>query len=99
MHPCGLSSSCSRDRATNAPALYGLNVTLRIKDLPSPDTKPEAEDSLYDRNSDVWSNHDYNLIQTSTEPGPLWLEFIASTYRTSPGYDQLRLSLCYRSEL
>ena len=72
----------------------GLDVVLHIPDI------PDGEEFLWTQDSPWWTNAaNYNLMQIQTNPGPLWLNFIASDFRhTDPNF-HFHISLCYHWEL
>ena len=96
-HQRGLSDPRSRGWIEDALTDYGLDVMLRIPALPLSENTEERRNQLFSWTSDFWSNYDWNLIKINIEPGPLWIDFIASDF--SIGDNHYHISLCYRREL
>ena len=70
----------------------GLDVILEMRPL------PDGDDWFLDGRSTVWSSDEWNLFMIKTNPGPLFINFIASRYRIDPT-THYHISIVYRNEL
>ena len=70
----------------------GLDVVLGMRTL------PEGYDWFWDHHHDFWISDDWYLIQVITNPGPLFITFIASNYQVDPS-TSYHISIIYRHEL
>jgi hypothetical protein len=87
-HPRGLFNPRDRKWVMDAMTYYGLDVILEIPELP---------DYLTYYSSDFWKDYAWNLIKINLTPGPLWIDFIASSFDMKDYH--YHISLCYRDEL
>ena len=79
-HPRGLHNPTDRDWVASAMRYYGLDVTLDTPALPIPSQWEARKEYLEYTYSDFWTHDDWNLIKININPGPLWIDFVASNF-------------------
>jgi hypothetical protein len=79
---------------------HGLDVTLRINELPFADNLSDEQfiEQWNDYSHPFWNDPNFHLIRVDLEHGPHWLEFVASNFEMEQGVHH-HISLCYRTEL